>query len=57
MGGTWSAYYYNGYVYSSDIQKGFDVLRLTDKNLKKAAEVQLDELNPQSQPVYRPKGR
>ncbi|WP_322095767.1 LVIVD repeat-containing protein [Phycicoccus flavus] len=53
VGGTWSAYYYNGYVYSSDIQKGFDVLRLTDKNLKKAADVRLGELNPQSQPVYR----
>ena len=52
-GGTWSAYYYNGYVYSSDIAKGFDVLRLTDKNLKKAADVRLEELNPQSQPVYR----
>lgn len=53
LGGTWSAYYYNGYVYSSDIAKGFDVLRLTDKNLKKAADVKLRELNPQSQPVYR----
>lgn len=52
VGGTWSAYYYNGFVFSSDIQKGFDVLRLTDRSLKKAAEVRLDELNPQSQPVY-----
>ncbi|GIL34773.1 LVIVD repeat-containing protein [Phycicoccus sp. DTK01] len=55
-GGTWSAYYYNGYVYSSDIQKGFDVLELKDKNLKQAAKVRLKELNPQSQPVYSGKG-
>ena len=53
VGGSWSAYYYNGYVYSSDIRKGLDVLRLTDRSLKKAADVRLDELNPQSQPVYR----
>ena len=53
VGGTWSAYYYNGYVYSSDIQKGFDVLDLTDPNLKKAKDVTLEELNPQAQPVYR----
>lgn len=52
VGGTWSAYYYNGHVYSSDIQKGFDVLELKDKSLKQAAKVRLTELNPQSQPVY-----
>jgi hypothetical protein len=52
-GGTWSAYYYNGYVYSSDIQKGFDVLKINEPSLKKAADVTLRELNPQSQPVYR----
>jgi hypothetical protein len=52
LGGSWSAYYYNGHVFSSDITKGFDVLRITDPSLKKAADVQMDELNPQSQPVY-----
>ena len=51
-GGTWSSYYYNGYVYSNDLVKGFDVLKLKDPSLKKAANVRLDELNPQSQPVY-----
>ena len=51
-GGTWSSYYYNGYVYSNDLVKGFDVLQLKDPSLKKAAEVTLDQLNPQSQPVY-----
>ena len=52
LGGTWSAYYYNGHVYSSDITKGLDVLELKDPSLKKAAGVRLDQLNPQSQPVY-----
>ena len=52
LGGTWSAYYYNGHVFSSDITKGFDVLKLKDPSLKSAADVKLDELNPQSQPVY-----
>ncbi len=52
-GGTWSSYYYNGFVYSNDLVKGFDVLKLKDKTLKKAESVNLDQLNPQSQPVYR----
>jgi hypothetical protein len=30
VGGSWSAYWYNGRIYSSDIQKGFDVLAVTD---------------------------
>ena len=52
VGGTWSAYYYNGFVYSSDIQKGFDVLMLKDPTLRKANSVRLSEFNAQSQPVY-----
>jgi hypothetical protein len=54
LGGSWSAYYYNGYVYSSDIQQGFDVLKLDDRRLRPAERVTYDEFNPQSQPVYRP---
>ena len=30
-------YYYNGHVYSSDLGKGFDVLKITDADLRKAA--------------------
>jgi hypothetical protein len=52
-GGTWSSYYYNGHVYSSDLGKGFDVLKITDKGLRKAATVKMDQLNVQTQPVYR----
>ncbi len=51
---SWSAYYYNGYVYSSDIERGLDVLKLTDPRLRAAERVTYDEFNPQTQPVYRP---
>ena len=40
-------------MFSSDLGKGFDVLKITDPSLKKAADVKMDELNPQSQPVYK----
>jgi hypothetical protein len=52
-GGTWSAYYYNGHVYSSDIGKGFDTLRITDPIVASAAAIRMDTLNVQSQPDYR----
>ncbi|WP_435200220.1 LVIVD repeat-containing protein [Janibacter sp. GS2] len=53
IGGTWSTYYYNGHLYSSDIARGFDVLQFKDKATKKADRVIMDELNVQSQPRYR----
>ncbi|MER6626113.1 hypothetical protein [Streptomyces sp. NPDC000931] len=49
-GSTWSAYYYNGHVYSSDMRRGLDVLKLTDPRFEGAESVVLDEFNPQSQP-------
>ncbi|MBX6169730.1 MAG: hypothetical protein IRY84_19160, partial [Thermobispora bispora] len=52
LGGSWSAYYYNGYIYSSDITKGLDVLRLDDPRTDPAKAVRLDELNAQSQRSY-----
>ncbi len=54
-GGTWSSYYYNGHVYSSDLGKGFDVLKITDQDLRKAATVKMDQLNVQTQPIYKVK--
>jgi hypothetical protein len=51
-GGSWSAYYYNGYIYSNDIQKGLDVLDLNDWRTWTAKLVQYKEFNPQSQPSY-----
>ena len=51
-GGAWSTYYYNGYIYSNDIQKGLDVLELNDWRTWTAKLVRLDELNVQTQPGY-----
>ncbi|WP_051716024.1 LVIVD repeat-containing protein [Streptomyces bikiniensis] len=52
VGGSWSAYYYNGHVYSNDIAKGFDVLKISDRLTDPAQRVRLDELNVQTQPDY-----
>jgi hypothetical protein len=52
LGGSWSAYYYNGYVYSNDIQQGFDVLDITDPAVLPAKSYRYDLLNPQSQPNF-----
>nr|WP_244362554.1 hypothetical protein [Streptomyces aquilus] len=52
VGGSWSAYYYNGYIYSNDIAKGFDVLKLSDRRTDPAKWVRLKELNTQTQPDY-----
>lgn len=51
-GGTWSAYYYNGYVYSNDMAKGLDVLKINDRRTDPAKKVRLHELNVQTQPDY-----
>jgi LVIVD repeat len=52
FGGTWSAYYYNGHIYSND-QKGLDVLKLTDRRTWTAVLTRYKELNAQTQPTYR----
>ncbi|MFF9624363.1 hypothetical protein [Streptomyces griseosporeus] len=52
VGGSWSAYWYNGYIYSNDIAKGFDVLKLTDRRTDPARRIHLRELNVQTQPDY-----
>ncbi|MFG3435970.1 LVIVD repeat-containing protein [Nonomuraea sp. NPDC047897] len=49
FGGSWSAYYYNGHIYSSDIQRGLDVLRITDRRTDPAAKVRMKALNAQTQ--------
>ncbi|MEV6327604.1 hypothetical protein [Streptomyces sp. NPDC051909] len=51
-GGSWSAYYYNGFIYSNDLVKGFDVLKLSDRRTDKAGRIRMDELNVQTQPDY-----
>ncbi|WUH98544.1 hypothetical protein OHR68_34340 [Spirillospora sp. NBC_00431] len=52
LAGTWSTYYYNGYIYSNEIQRGLDVIDLRDHRTDRAKRIRLDELNAQSQPNY-----
>ena len=55
-GGSWSAYWYNGSIYSSEIARGFDVVDLTpseyisENELIAARSVKFDYLNVQGQP-------
>jgi hypothetical protein len=57
-GGTWSAYWYNGYIYSSEIARGLDVLELqpsgfiSQNEIDAAKSVRFDFLNVQSQPRF-----
>ncbi len=48
VGGSWSAYYYNGYIFSNDIQKGLDVVEIT--NLRDRPRKLPLTYNPQTQP-------
>jgi hypothetical protein len=55
-GGTWSAYWYNGNIYSSEMSRGLDVFALkpsgflSQNEIDAAKLVHLDYLNAQSQP-------
>jgi hypothetical protein len=55
LGGFWSAYWYNGHVYGSEISRGLDVLRLTpgehltQNEIDAAQLVRLEEFNAQTQ--------
>ena len=58
MGGSWSVYWYNGALVSSEIARGLDVFELTPSDHLTANEiaaantVRLDYLNAQGQPTY-----
>jgi hypothetical protein len=52
LGGSWSSYWYNGYVYSSDITRGLEVFRIDSTWARKAAQVRMGGFNAQSQPSY-----
>ena len=56
LGGSWSSYYYNGHIYSSDITRGLDVLRIDDPRTDAASSVRMGTLNVQTQPLYRGNG-
>jgi hypothetical protein len=47
LGGAWSTYHYNGFVYESEIQSGLNVFRMSDP--RTAGEFRLPFLNPQTQ--------
>ncbi|WP_067495500.1 LVIVD repeat-containing protein [Actinoplanes sp. TFC3] len=48
-GGSWSAYWYNGYIYSNDINKGVDVLDLRDIRVSLARLFRTNVFNAQTQ--------
>ena len=56
LGGYWSAYWYNGYIYGSEIARGVDVFKLvpnkfiTQNEIDASNQVHFDELNVQNQP-------
>ncbi len=55
LGGEWSAYWYNGYIYGSEIARGLDVFQLTptrfltQNEIDAAKSVRVSELNVQNQ--------
>ncbi|WP_446215409.1 LVIVD repeat-containing protein [Micromonospora sp. IBHARD004] len=53
LGGAWSSYYYNGNIFSSDIQKGLDVLEIDQASIPGAETRHYTRLNVQTQPDYR----
>jgi hypothetical protein len=58
MGGSWSSYWYNGVIVSSEIARGLDIFELTpspfvsQNEIDAAKTVHLDYLNTQGQPKF-----
>ena len=58
MGGSWSVYWYNGVMVSSEIGRGLDIFELTSSEvlsqneIDAAKSVRLDHLNSQGQPKF-----
>jgi hypothetical protein len=58
LGGFWSAYWYNGSIYGSEIARGVDVFKLTptkfltQNEIDAAGQVHFDQLNIQNQPKF-----
>ena len=56
IGGSWGAYWWNGLIYSSELDRGFDILELkpsdmlSENEIAAAKLVHLEQYNPQSQP-------
>ncbi len=58
LGGFWSGYWYNGFLYGSEIARGLDVFKLTptkflsQNEIDAANQVHFAELNVQNQPHF-----
>ena len=58
MGGSWSVYWYNGVIVSSEIARGLDIFELapseylSENEIAAAGTVKLDYLNAQGQPAF-----
>ncbi|GAA5148290.1 hypothetical protein GCM10023340_21960 [Nocardioides marinquilinus] len=53
LGGSWSSYWYNGHIYSSDITRGLEVFEVSGLRWAgEAAKVRMSLFNAQSQPSY-----
>ena len=56
IGGSWGAYYWNGLIFSSELDRGFDILELqpseylSQNEIEAAKLVRWAQYNPQSQP-------
>ena len=56
LGGAWSSYWYNNFIYESNITEGLNVFRLSDRAT--AGAMRLDHMNPQVQEfTITPKGK
>src|SRR5205814_356862 len=55
LGGDWSAYWYNGQIYASEIERGLDIFeltptdKLTQNEIDAAKTIRVSELNVQNQ--------
>jgi hypothetical protein len=47
LGGAWSSYWYNGFIYETDITEGLNVFRFSGRET--AGAIRLSHLNPQTQ--------
>ncbi len=56
IGGAWSSYWYNNFIYETNITEGLNIFRVSDEAT--AGAMRLDHLNPQTQEfTIVPKGR
>ncbi len=46
LGGSWSAYWYQGHIYSNDIQQGFDVLQSRRQDRQDGPEERVRPVQP-----------